>query len=401
MIYDLIVVGGGPAGIFASIFAKNRGKKVLLLEKMEKLGKKLLIAGSGQCNLTHKGDYKEFLSRYGENGKFLKRALYKYSPEHMKEFFSIRGLSLVEKENGKYFPESYSSQDVMKLLIEELDGVDVRLFSEVEKIEVLGPNNFLCFIKDDNFRGKNILVSTGGLSYEVTGSTGDGFKFAKNLGHKIIETRPALTPCYLEDYIYSELSGVSFKDAIIELYRDNKKIIERTGDLLLTHKNISGPVIIDSSRYIKKGDKLVINFTGKNPKKFEEALRGSIKANSTKQIKNIIIDENLSQRFLEKGLKSIGLDLEKKGAEVKKEEITNIIKEFCQKSFVISKVEGYNIAMATAGGIDLNELNKNTCESKLIKGLFFAGEVLDIDGDTGGFNIQAAYSTGALVAESI
>ncbi len=208
--YDLIVIGGGPAGIFASIFAKEKGKKVLLLEKMEKIGKKLLIAGSGQCNLTHSGDYKEFLKRYGDNGKFLKRALYKYSPEHMKEFFKEKGLELVVNEKGKYFPNTYKSIDVLNLLKKELLGVEVRINSEVlgvEKVE----DKFLCKTKDDKFYGKNLLIATGGLSIPQTGSSGDGYKFGRNFGHKVEELGPSLTPCYVNDYIYSDLSGISFR----------------------------------------------------------------------------------------------------------------------------------------------------------------------------------------------
>lgn len=398
--YDLIVIGGGPAGIFASIFAKNRGKKVLLIEKMEKLGKKLLIAGAGQCNLTHEGDYKEFLNRYGNKGKFLKRALYKYSPEHMKEFFKEHNLELVVNEKGKYFPNTFKSLDVLKLLNKELNGVDVLYNSIVEEVKKV-EGGFLCKIKDDNFFGKNLLIATGGLSYEVTGSTGDGYRFAESLGHKVEELQPALTPCYVENYNYSDLSGISFKGAYIELYRGEKKIKEHRDDLLLTHKNLSGPAIIDFSRYMKKGDKLVVNFTSETRERFEERFRKALVTLSNKQLKNIIKDENLSQRFVEKTLKLLGIDGEKKGAEVKKEEISALVKEFCQKTFVISRLEGYNIAMVTKGGVSLDEINKNTCESKIVKGLYFAGEVLDIDGDTGGFNIQAAYSTGALVAENI
>ncbi len=164
---------------------------------------------------------------------------------------------------------------------------------------------------------------------------------------------------------------------------------------------MSGPIIIDGSRYMKKKDTLEVRFTNAKKEIFEEDFRKNIRENGNKQVKNLIIDENLSSRFIEKELKLLGIDQNKKGFELKKEEIFNIVKAFCQKKFVISSLEGYNVAMATKGGISLEEINKNTFESKLIKGLYFAGEVLDLDGDTGGFNIQCAYSTGALVAESI
>lgn len=399
--YDLIVIGAGPSGIFASIFAKNKGKNVLLIEKMEKIGKKLLMAGAGQCNLTHTGEYKDFLNKYGANGKFLKRALYKYPPRHMTDFFEQRGLKLVSNEKGKYFPETFRAQDVLELLKKELKGVDIRLLSPVEKIENIGLNNFICHTEKEQFQGKNVLVCTGGLSYVHTGSSGDGYKFAKSLGHKIVPTKPALSSCNVENYPYVDLAGISFKNAELTIYRENKKIASNKDDLLFTHKNLSGPLIIDASRYIDKGDKLIINFLSKNKFEFEQELRETIQANSSRLLKNLISDENLSQRFLDKVFELTGINPNKKGAEIKKEEINILLKELCEKEFVVSKVEGYNSAMATAGGIDLNEIDKNTCESKIIKGLYFAGEVMNIDGDTGGFNIQATYSTGALVAESI
>lgn len=400
MLYDLIVIGGGPAGIFAAIYAKNRGKKVLLLEKMEKLGKKLLLAGSGQCNLTHSGDYKEFLDKYGENGKFLKRALYKYPPSKLVEFFSERGLNLVCNEKGKYFPESMRALDVLNILKAELTGVDIRLNAKVQKL-IKKSDKFICVSDENSFEGTNVLISTGGMSYGVTGSTGEGYAFAKNLGHSIVELRPALTSCYVEDYPYEELSGLSFKNAEISIYKEDGSLIKRRGDLLFTHKNLSGPIILDLSRYMKKNDKLVINYSVEDRKNFEEDFRMKIAGMGGRLIKNLSLDENFSQRFLEKALELAGIAIDKKAAELSREEIGRLIMEFAQKSFVISRLEGYNSAMATAGGINLGEINKDTMESKIAKGLYFAGEVVDIDGDTGGYNIQCAYSTGAMVGETI
>lgn len=399
--YDLIVIGAGPAGIFASIFASKRGLKVLILEKMEKIGKKLLLSGAGQCNLTHVGEYKDFLEKYGNNGKFLKRALYKYPAKHMKNFFDERGLKLISNEKGKYFPETYNSQDVLDVLIKDLKKIDLILSTKVERLEKTNAKEFACHTQNSVFYGKNILISTGGLSYPNTGSSGDGYKLAKDMGHNIVSTKAALSPCYVENYPYADLSGISFKEAQLTIYRNNKKIAFNKGDLLLTHKNLSAPLIIDASRYINKSDKLIINFLTKSKVEFEEELRKKIKINSNKLIKNLISDENISQRFLEKVFKLSKVNPNKKASELKKEDIKLLTKELCEKEFLVTSLGSYNNAMATAGGIDLSEINRNACESKLVKGLYFAGEVMDIDGDTGGFNIQAAYSTGALVAESI
>jgi hypothetical protein len=400
MIYDLIVIGGGPAGIFGAIHAKNKGKKVLLLEKMEKIGKKLLLAGSGQCNLTHSGNYKEFLDKYGENGKFLKRALYKYPPSKLIDFFSERGLNLVCNEKGKYFPESMRALDVLNILKAELIGVDIILNTKVQKL-TRKSDKFICVFDGNSFEGKNVLISTGGMSYGITGSTGEGYSLAKKLGHSIIELRPALTSCYVEDYPYEDLAGMSFKNAEISIYKEDGSFVNRRGDLLFTHKNLSGPLILDSSRFMKNGFKIEINYSIEDRKTFEENFRKNIAGMGGRYIKNLSIRENFPQRFLEKAIELASVPLDKKAAELSREEIGRLIMEFSQKSFVISKLEGYNSAMVTAGGINLNEINKDTMESKIIKGLYFAGEVMDIDGDTGGYNIQCAYSTGAMVGEII
>lgn len=394
--FDVIVIGGGPAGIFTSIFAKNRGKKVLLLEKMEKLGKKLLIAGQGQCNLTHIGNKEDFIKRYGDNGAFLKKALYKYPPQSLVDFFEKRGLPLIVTEKGKYFPKTLRSLDVLALLKEELKGVEIKLNTPVIKIEF--SEGFKVYTENTLYLSEKLVIATGGKSYEVTGSSGDGYNFSRGLGLRIIEPKPCLTPCYIKDYPYTSLSGVSFRDIIIEHWRDVKKVGEYRGDLLFTHKNLSGPVIIDNSRYFLKGDMIKVNYTGKKREIFEKEFRENFK--TSKKVKNIFNNPNLSERFVGAILNYLKIDEEKKANELNKDEIKKIIESFTENPYEISRLEGFNVAMATAGGVALEEINKNTMESKKIKGLFIVGELLDIDGDTGGFNIQAAYSTGALASEN-
>ena len=395
--YDVIVIGGGPGGIFAAIFAKNRGKKVLLLEKMEKLGKKLLIAGQGQCNLTHIGTKEEFLDKYGNNGAFLKKAFYKFPPGSLVNFFEQRGLKLIVTEKGKYFPETLKSLDVLALLKKELQGVDIRYHSPVEKIEK--KESFSVYTKNEIFSARKVILATGGKSYEVTGSSGDGYKFSKELGISLVEPKPALTPCYINDYPYASLSGISFKSIAIEHWREGKKLDTYKGDLLFTHKNFSGPVIIDNSRYFQKADLLKINYSGENKEEFEKKFRTNLRG--IKLIKNIFDNPNLSERFILTVLKNLNIDENKRVCDLNKNEIKSILEAVTEATYTISRLEGFNIAMATAGGVSLEEVNKNTMESKNIKGLYIVGELLDIDGDTGGYNIQAAYSTGALAGESI
>lgn len=395
--YDLIVIGGGPGGIFAAITAKNRGKKVLLLEKMEKLGKKLLIAGQGQCNLTHTGTREDFINKYGKNGAFLKKAFYKYPPEALIDFFEKKGLKLIVTEKGKYFPETLRSLDVLTLLRRELEGVEIRYNSPVEKIEK--SDNFVVYTNNEAYNSSKLILATGGKSYEVTGSSGDGYKFSKTLGIKIIEPKPALTPCYINDYPYTPLAGVAFRDISIEHWRNGKKLDIYKGDLLFTHRNFSGPVIIDNSRYFEKADILKINYSGENKEVFEKNFRDKLKG--SKLIKNIFDNQNLSERFILNMLKNLDIDENKKVCDLNKSEIKNILEAIVEAKYTISRLEGFNVAMATSGGVSLEEINKNTMECKNIKGLYIVGELLDIDGDTGGYNIQAAYSTGSLAGENI
>jgi len=270
----LIVLGGGPAGFFCSIFASEKGVQTTLLEKMNKVGKKILVAGKGQCNLTHELELKEFFTRYGDNGKFLKKALYNFKKDDLFEFFKRKKLPLTLVESGKYFPETFSSVDVVNLLSKEAlkNKTDIICNVSIEKIEKIG-DFFEITTKDVKYISKYLLIATGGKSYPLIGTTGDGYIYAKELGHKIIPTKPCLTPVYIKDYPFTEISGISFKMSKLDIYKEGKKISSRTGDILFTHKNLSGPLIIDSSRYIEKNTELWIYRypSGRSPAQFRWA----------------------------------------------------------------------------------------------------------------------------------
>lgn len=404
MLYDLIVVGGGPAGIFGAIYASQRGLKVAILEKKNRMGKKLLTAGAGKCNLTHTGEPKDFLNHFGDNGKFLKSSLYNYKPEDLKKFFSDNKLPLVlVEESGKYFPNTFSSVDVVNLLYKlcRKNKVDILENIRVEGLSCIEENQFLIETSTNNFMAKNILLATGGMSYPATGSEGDGYPLAKKLGHLILEPKPALTPIFVRDYQFSDLSGISFKGATLELYRNNKKIGETKGDLLFTHKNFSGPLILDFSRYIHKGDLIKINYLGVKRSDLEETFLEKASLNGKQGIKRFLSELGLPERFTRKFFKLLNIRDDKKLSEISKKERNIILTGLLEMSFEISKLGDYNTAMVTTGGVSLKDINSKTMESKLIKGLYFAGEVVDIDGDTGGFNIQAACSMGVLAAKSI
>ncbi|ADO82524.1 NAD(P)/FAD-dependent oxidoreductase [Ilyobacter polytropus] len=401
-IYDLIVIGGGPAGIFSAIYAAKKNMSVAIIEKKNNIGKKILVAGSGKCNVTHQGEINYFLNRYGDHGKFLKNALYNYKPEDLIDFIESKGLKMQALENGKIFPETMRSTDVLNLLIKELKKLKVDIFTNNSVISSEKKSETFKIETDkEMFSGKNLLISTGGKSYPATGSEGDGYKLAQMFGHSIEAPRPALTTVYVNDYPYADLSGVSFQKVKIELYRENKKVKEHCGDVLFTHSNLSGPGIIDFSRYFLKGDTLFINFTGKELEDISEEIIEASKTNGKQSIKRFFSRYNIPERFLKKLFKMHDIDENVKLGELSKADRVLLTKKLSKHEFLISRLGNFDVAMATAGGVSLKEVNQKTMESKLVKKLYFAGELLDIDGDTGGFNIQAACSTGVLAAKSV
>ncbi|MDN5304377.1 MAG: hypothetical protein PWP46_1261 [Fusobacteriaceae bacterium] len=396
MNFDIIIVGSGPSGLFAAINLAKNNKKVLLIEKNNKLGGKLFIAGSGQCNITHSGDYKEFLEKYGENGKFLKRVLYKYSPQDTINFFNENGLKLIKRDDGKYFPETFKSIDIINLLIREYKGVykTGETVLDIKKTE----DKFNVKTDKSSYKSKYLIIATGGKSYEKIGTTGDGYKFAQEFGHQITEIVPALTPVFVNNYIFSDLSGISFKNIEMRIIKNNKVFKKFISDLLFTHKNLSGPVILNNSRYIEKNDLLEFNFIKVDREILEKEFINI--ENNKKNIKTILSNYEIPERFISKILKILNLE-NKKIADLSKENRKKILDMFCNYQFEVSKLDNFDKAMVTKGGIELKELNKNTLESKLVKNLYFVGEVIDIDGDTGGYNIQAAISMGVAAARDI
>ncbi|MGL5123555.1 MAG: NAD(P)/FAD-dependent oxidoreductase [Fusobacteriaceae bacterium] len=401
--YDLIVIGGGPSGIFCSINVATSSKKVLLIEKNNKIGKKLLIAGHGKCNLTNAGDIKNFLNKYGTGNKFIKTALNSFKPKDMLEWFEKNKLHLtLIDESGKYFPHTMKSLDVVTLLEDKLkkSKVEILLNSFVSNISIDKEKNYLIKTEKEIFLTKSLVISTGGASYPITGTTGDGYKYAKELSHTIVKPKPALTPIYVDNYNFTELSGISFKKVSIKLFRNNLLYAESIGDLLFTHHNLSGPGIIDFSRYVIKGDILKINFIGISLEIFEENFFKEINLNGKRTIKNFLSSFEIPERFIKKFLELSSINENKKISEITKFERI-IILNLSQYEFKVTRVGDFSIAMATAGGVSLEEVNSKTMESKIHKNLYFVGEILNIDGDTGGYNIQAAFSTGYLAYKNI
>lgn len=395
-----MIIGAGPAGLFTA--ANVSCRKVLLLEKKESPGKKLLISGSGRCNLTHSGTIGEFIKHYGDAGRFARNALYQFSNLHLIEWFTSRGLDLATDKNGKLFPASEKAKDVLETLLAACrrNGVDILYNQAVSSVEIIA-DGFRISDGYQVYHGSSLVIATGGLSYPSTGSNGDGFRFAQNLGHTLCPLKPALTPVINRVHQLDQLAGVSLKDLKMSIFRDGKKMMDIQGDIGFTHKGISGPGILDSSRYMQAGDELRINFAGISPdelrKQLVEAASKPGKTTLISYLKNFDLPRSLLLFILD----SLNVPIEQQLSCLEKGQRNRIIDGFTGFSLPIQAMGGYKEAMVTAGGVIRSEVNPATMESKLVPGLYFTGEVIDVDGDTGGYNLQFAFSSGYLAAMAI
>lgn len=400
--FDLIVVGAGPAGLFCAINACNEGRRILVLEKKESPGRKLLVSGSGHCNITHDGDIRDFLGHYGGHGRFLRPALLGFNNLDLISFFENLGLAMTHEEDGKVFPGTMRSKDVLDLLIGECRSRNVYLKpgQEVGSIS-RSKDEFKATCGNHICRSRLLVIATGGCSYPATGSTGDGYRFARDLGHSIAEVGPALTPVYIEDYPFPELSGISFPGMEISLYR-GKKIRDHQGDVLFTHKGLSGPGILDLSRYIRAGDILKLSFVkGKRKEDLDKWLMNAANEEGFRGLRSILADLLLPVRLVPRILELSCIHPDLQPAHLTREMRTLLAFNLTAFPMAVAGLGDFNTAMVTRGGVDLKEVNSRTMESRLVGGLYLAGEVLDVDGDTGGYNLQAAFSTGMLAARSI
>ena len=398
--YDLIIIGAGAAGLFAAANSPANWK-TLVLEKMDTPGKKLLLTGNGQCNLTNNEPVKAFLERYGENGKRLRPVLFPFSNIALMAFFERNGLPLKIRDDGKVFPASMKSQDVLNLL-EKLglkQGVEFRYQTDVtEIISMKNPQDsgYIAQTSKGEFRTKRILVATGGVSYPQTGSDGSFFSCLQRLGLKLVTRRPALVPVFVMDYLYKNLSGLTFSNSAIILTRTvGGRPIKIKGSLLFTHKGFSGPGILETSRYVTQGDKLTINYLpDKSSKNLRMELIEAASAGDSKQIVTVLESVTaLPKSFLEFVCSIHNIPKNKKASHLTGQEMGVLASKITADSFEISGTGGYDIAMTTAGGVCLDEINLRTMEAIRFPGLYFAGEVLDVDGDTGGYNLQFAFSS--------
>jgi len=391
----LIVIGTGPAGLFAA--ANIKDKKVLILEKNKEVGKKLLISGTGQCNLTHDGKIYEFFDKYGDKKNYMKKILKRFTNEDVINFFEERGLVFVKDKNGKYFPKSMRAKDVLNILLEEIskNGHEIKTDSKVVKIAK--GDFFRVFTKDEEYNSRSVLIATGGKSYPRLGTSGDGYKFAEYFEHNVVEPKPALTPVKIKNFDLQVLSGTSFNDVKIKI---KGKDVKNSGDLLITHLGFSGPAIIDFSRYIYNDDVLQVSFLNfKNKDVFREDFWNKLKKYQNETIFSVLKKYDLTKKFILKMLNDLNIEEKTFCGNLNKEKRNFVVDYLIDHEYYVDELFGYDQAMVTAGGIDLKEIDVKTMMSKKVDGLFFAGEVLDVDGNTGGYNIQFALTTGKIVSE--
>ncbi|KQC05828.1 MAG: hypothetical protein APR53_01955 [Methanoculleus sp. SDB] len=399
----VVIIGGGPAGLFCALQAAGEGRRVLVLEKNATCGRKLLITGTGQCNLTNAGDIGDFFSHYGDHGSFLRPSLRGFTNRDLLAFFKARGLSTTTESGGKVFPASRKAQDVLAVLLSACRerGVMIRTSEPVRSVAA-GDGRFVIVSQEAVYPACCCVIATGGVTFPGTGSTGDGYAFAAGLGHSVTEPAPALAAVTVVDYPFADCAGTSFENLPVSLYRDGRKIRQQTGDLLLTHYGLSGPAVLHLSRYVREGDVLAVAFLpGRDPAELHRELTEKIAARGQRQVRTLLLEFGLSERFVRRLLEITGISPDRTGAHLSRAERAALVAGLIRHPFTVAGLGGLNEAMVTAGGVALDAINPKTMESRHFPGLFFIGEVLDIDGDTGGYNLQAAFSTAAAAARRI
>ncbi len=400
----VLIIGGGPAGMISGIIAARNGHQVLLLEKNEKLGKKLFITGKGRCNITNACDTEELFQSVVTNPKFLYSGFYGFSNFDVIDFFEKLGVKTKIERGNRVFPLSDKSSDVISALQRELLrlGVEIRLHTNVTRI-IAEENGKRGVVTDgaETLMGDRIIIATGGLSYPVTGSTGDGYCFAEKMGHKVTERMPSLVPFNVKEEYAKELQGLSLKNIDATITADGKEIYREFGEMLFTHFGVSGPVILSGSCYAaplvsRKKIEVIIDL---KPALSVEQLDGRIlkdfEAEKNKQFKNSL-DQLLPRKLIPVIITLSGIDPEKKVNAITKEERRTLVEVLKGMRMTVTGLREYKEAIITKGGISVNEINPSTMESKKMKQVYFAGEVLDLDALTGGFNLQIAWSTGYL-----
>lgn len=410
----VVIIGGGPAGMMAAISAAQKGDKVILIEKMKTLGRKLLITGKGRCNITSSLPMEEFIKNTPGNGMFLYSCYQNYTNQDIIQFLKQQGLEVKEERGNRIFPITDKSQDVLNCFIKKMKELKIEIIYQTKaeeiKIEEKNGEKKVIGVKTpkETIKADKVILATGGKSYPLTGSTGDGYEMVKKLGHTITTIKPSLVP--LEIYQKEEckeLQGLSLKNVKIKLIdkKRNKEIYEDFGEMLFTHFGVSGPTILSSSAHLVRYNNIEEKYKNKEITlkidfkpaltidKLDQRIRRDFEENKNKQFKNSL-DKLLPQKLIPIIIQKSGISEKKKVNEITKEERKNLINQLKNFEITIKRTRPIEEAIITSGGINIKEINPKTMESKIIKNLYFAGEIIDVDSYTGGFNLQIAYATG-------
>lgn len=412
----VIVVGAGAAGLMAAGQAARMGAETLLLEKMDRPGRKLSIAGKGRCNLTNIAPVSEFIAHFGPNGRFLRQAFHQFFNADLVAFFEELGVRTVTERGGRVFPASSQAQDVVDALVRWIhkQGVTLRTRSPVERLLVEGgrvvgvqvSRNRVSEEKPGFYRADAVIVATGGASYPDTGSTGDGYRLAQAVGHTIVPIRPALVPLETAGDVAPRLQGLSLRNVVVRVGVDGKKQAEAFGEMLFTHFGLSGPIILSLSRQVvdalQAGQRVILSLDLKptlDEGKLDARLRRDLDAHGKRHFR-AILKGLLPNKLIPVCLDLTGIPADKLANQITAQERQRLrtwLKDF---RLEVTGYRPFTEAIITAGGVDVREVDPRTMASRLVEGLYFAGEVLDVDADTGGYNLQAAFSTGWVAGRS-
>lgn len=400
----VVVIGAGPAGMMAAGYAARSGADVILLERNSFLGKKLSITGKGRGNLTNNAAIDDFIPQYPENGSFLYSALHRFTNEDLCHFFHETGVPTVVERGGRVFPASQQAADLVGALQSFIERSGVRVYRDVRATAILAEGGKVKAVAcgRQEFNSDAVVLATGGASYTATGSTGDGYRMAALLGHTVITPQPALVPLETAEPWVREAMGLSLRNVSVRLLVDGKISEEEFGEMLFTHYGVSGPAILTLSRKavqaVKLGKRTEIEINLKpalHREQLEARILRDFTKNTRKQYKNSL-DQLLPGKLIKPVIGLSGIDPETPIHQVTRQQRERLVDVISGLKLTISKIRPLNEAIVTAGGVSTREVDPRTMGSRLVQGLFFAGEILDVDGNTGGYNLQAAFSTGYL-----
>jgi len=402
----IIIIGGGPAGMMAAVTASSK-HEVVLIEKNEKLGRKLYITGKGRCNITNAKEIGDFFENIPCNPHFLYSSLYSFTNDDTMNFFKEQGVNLKVERGDRVFPESDKSSDIIKAFSTELKNKNVKVLLNSKVKKLLRDNQKIAYVEladGSNVYGDYIILCTGGLSYPQTGSSGEGLTYARFLGHNIIKPKPSLVPIEIEEEWIKDLQGLSLKNVELKITNSkNKSIYKEFGEMLFTHYGISGPIVLSASCFVKEGEKLNA-FINLKPALSEIQLDKRIQSDflkyANKDFKNSLSDL-LPSKLINTIIQLANIDENKKVNSITKEERKILVNLLQNLPLTIKRLRPIEEAIITSGGVDTLEIDASTMKSKIIDNLYFAGEMIDVDAYTGGYNLQIALSTGYLAGNSV